>query len=241
VTRALTLAFALTLSSIAFVAGPVQAQTSETRSISVEGSSSQLISNDTARFTASVTVRRKTANRALVAAGRATRRVLASLAELGIARADTRTTSISVRRVFARDPRTGRLRVVGYRARSSVRTIVRDLSELGSAIDGVIDAGATDVGSVTFYVFDSDAVYLEVLAEAFDEARAKAELLAERAGLTLGAARVISEGRDEDFFTASLESAAGGAPTQDAAPPPIRPGRSRIEAIVSVVFDATAP
>lgn len=231
----------LTLALVAFIAGPVQAQETEGRSISVEGSSSALVPNDTARFTASLAVQRKTASRALVAAGRTTRRVLASLAELGIARADTRTASVSVRRVFARDPRTRRLRVVGYRARSSVRTIVRDLSELGAAIDGVIEAGATDVGSVTFYVFDSDAVYLELLAEAFDEAQAKAELLAERAGLTLGAAREITEGREEDFFTASLESAAGGVPTEDAAPPPIRPGRSRIEAIVSVVFDATAP
>jgi len=146
-----------------------------------------------------------------------------------------------VRRVFARNPRTRRLRLVGYRARSSARTIVRDLSDLGPAIDGVIEAGATDVGSVTFYVADSDAAYLEVLAEAFDRARAKAELLAERAGLTLGSARVISEGRDEEFFAVEeFAEARLRAPSPDAAPP-IRPGRSRIEAIVSVVFDATAP
>lgn len=232
----------LTALLIALIAAPAQAQTDESRSISVEGTSSRQVPNDTARFTATVTARRKTSSAALTAAGRATRRVLKSLAELGIARADTRTTSVSVRRVFARDPDTRRLRVIGYRARSSVRTIVRDLDDLGAAIDGVIEAGATDVGSVTFYVADSDAVYLEVLAEAFDEARAKAELLAEQAGLTLGPARVISEGRDEEFFAVDFaeERAAGGTvPTAEA--PPIRPGRSRIEAIVSVVFDATAP
>lgn len=233
----------LTALLIALIAAPAQAQTEEeSRSISVEGTSSRQVPNDTARFTATVTARRKTSTGALAAAGRTTRRVLRSLAELGIARVDTRTTSVSVGRVFVRDPETRRLRVVGYRARSSVRTIVRDLDDLGAAIDGVIEAGATDVGSVTFYVFDSDAVYLEVLAEAFDEARAKAELLAEEAGLTLGPARVISEGRDEDFFAVDFaEGGAGGAPVPTADAPPIRPGRSRVEATVSVVFDATAP
>ena len=237
-TRLLAVAAALVL---LLVAPPAQAQTEETRSISVEGTSVRQVPNDTARFTASVTARRKTSTGALAAAARTTRRVLRSLAELGVARADTRTTSVGVRRVFARNPRTRRLRLVGYRARSSARTIVRDLSDLGPAIDGVTEAGATDVGSVTFYVADSEAVYLEVLAEAFDRARAKAELLAERAGLTLGSARVISEGRDEEFFAVEeFAEARLRAPSPDAAPP-IRPGRSRIEAIVSVVFDATAP
>ncbi len=118
---------------------------------------------------------------------------------------------------------------------------MRDLSDVGPAIDAVIRAGATDVGSVTFFVADSDAVYREVLGEAFDDARAKAELLAARAGLTLGPARVITEGREEEFFVFDEEFASGGAPSPDSGPPPIRPGRSRIEAIVSVVFDATAP
>lgn len=224
---------------LASIVVPAYAQTTESRSISVEGTSSRQVPNDTARFTTSVTAQRKTARGALDAAAKATRRVLAALSEHGVARADTRTASVTLRRVFERDRRTRRLRVVGYRARSSVRATVRDLSEVGPAIDAVIEAGATDVSSVTFFVADSDVVYREVLGEAFDDARAKAELLAARAGLTLGPARVITEGRDEEFFVLD-EAAEGGAPSPDSAPP-IRPGRSRIEAIVSVVFDATAP
>lgn len=221
------------------IVAPAHAQTTEPRSISVEGISSQQVPNDTARFTASVTARRETARGALDAAARASRRVLRSLAELGVARADTRTASVTLRRVFERNRRTRRLRLVGYSARSSIRATVRDVSDVGPAIDAVIEAGATDVGSVTFFVADSDAVYREVLGEAFDDARAKAELLAARAGLTLGPARFIAEGREEEFFT--VDQAEGlAAPSPDSAPP-IRPGRSRIEAIVSVVFDATAP
>ena len=83
---------------LALIAAPAEAQTTETRSISVEGTSSRQVANDTARFTSAVTARRKTAADALDAAARATRRLLASLADVGVARADTRTTSVSVRR-----------------------------------------------------------------------------------------------------------------------------------------------
>lgn len=230
----------LALLLFALVAAPAQAQTEETRSISVEGTTSRLVDNDTARFSASVVARRKTASDALAAAGRTTRRILASLAELGVAREDTRTTSVTVRRVFVRDPDTRRLRVVGYRARSSVRATVRELSDVGTAIDAVIRAGATDVGSVTFFPGDTDAAYLEVLGAAFDIARAKAELLAEKSGLTLGAARHISEGIEEEFFTTEADSLRVGGGGGESAPP-IRAGRTRVEATVSVVFDATAP
>ena len=226
---------------LTLIAAPAQAQTTDTRSISVEGISSRQVANDTARFSAAVVARRETARAALSAAARRTRRVLSSLAEVGVTRADTRTTSVSVQRVFERDRETRRLRVVGYRARSSVRATVREVADVGAAIDAVIRAGATDIGSVTFFVADSDAVYLELLGEAFDAARAKAELLAARAGLTLGPARVITEGREEDFFTVDFAEGDSGAQSPVFSRPPIRPGRSRIEAVVSVVFDATAP
>jgi hypothetical protein len=230
----------LTALVLGLIAAPAQAQTEESRTISVEGTTSQLVPNDTARFSAGVVARRKTASRALAAAGKKTRRVLASLAELGVARADMRTTDITVRRVFERDPDTRRLRLAGYRARSGVRATVRELSDVGLAIDAVIQAGATDVGSVTFFPGDTDAAYLEVLGAAFDIARAKAVLLAEKADLTLGAARHISEGIEEEFFSVDFAEARAEAPT-GADAPPIRPGRTRVEATVSVVFDATAP
>lgn len=232
-------ALVLTL-AVAAVAAPAAAQTTETRSISVQGTASRQIPNDAARFTTTVRVQRRTADAALAAASRRTRRVLSSLAELGVARVDTRTSSITLTRAFERDRRTGRLRLVGHRARTSVRATIRDLTRVGSAIAAVVRAGASDVGSVTFFVSDTDAVYREVLGEAFDEARAKAEQLAARAGLTLGPARAISEGTDEEFFT--MELARGLAePSPVTKAPPIRPGRTNVEATVSVVFDATAP
>jgi uncharacterized protein YggE len=223
------------------LAPAAQAQTTtETRSISVEGTASRQIPNDTGRFTATVTLKRSSATAALAAAARRTRKVLAELRGAGVARRDLRTGSVSVRRLFRYDRRTRRSRLVGYQAQNTVRVTVREVSQTGVLIDTAVRAGATGIGRTSFSASGAKALYLEVLGEAFDSARAKAELLAARAGLTLGPARSISEAGDE--FSgggggfAEGQDQAGEAP---ASATPVRPGRSTVEATVSVVFDAS--
>ena len=229
-------AVAALLLLLALACAPAQAQTTETRTIAVQGTASRQVPNDTGRFTASVVIRRGSASGALSAAARRTRRVLSELGALGIARRDLRTGTVSVRRLLRFDRRTRRNRLVGYEARNSVRVTVRDLTRMGAAIDAAVSGGATGIGSLVFFVSNAKSVYREVLGAAFDDARAKAELLAARAGLTLGPARAISEG-SEDFV---LEpDAQGEAPASPEESTPIRPGRSTVEATVSVVFDAS--
>ena len=220
------------------LAAAAQAQTAtETRSISVDGTASRQVANDTGRFTATVTVKRRTATAALAAAARRTRAVLAELRAAGVARRDLRTSSVTVRRLFRYDRKTRRSRLVGYQARNTVRVTVREVSRTGIVIDSAVRAGANGIGSTSFFASGSKAVYLEVLGEAFDDARAKAELLAERAGLTLGPARTISEGSEDFFSTEDLRRQA--SPESPASDTPVRPGRSTVEATVSVVFDAS--
>ena len=230
---------ALALLTTALLAGPAEAQT-ELRGISVDGSASRQVANDTARFNATVTTQRRTASAALAATGRAARRVLAAERALGIARADLRTGSVTVRRVFERDRRTRRLRLVGHEARSRVSVTVRELSLAGRAIDAAVAAGATTISSLSLFPGDTEAVYREVLGEAFDAAKAKAELLAARAGVTLGPARFIDEGRDDFFLEAAADGGGGGGEAlRLAAPTPVRPGTTRVRAFVSVLFETS--
>ncbi|MEA2386934.1 MAG: uncharacterized protein QOJ22_1108 [Thermoleophilaceae bacterium] len=231
-TRHLVLALLLA----AFVAGPAEAQTT-VRGISVDGTAFRQVPNDTGRFSATVSTRRQTPRRALSSTARATRRVLAAQRALGVARADLRTGSVTVRKVVRRDPRTGRVHFVGYDAANRVRVTVRDLFKLGDAIDAAVGAGATAISSLTLFPADTQAVYREVLGEAFDDAKAKAELLAARAGVTLGPALFIDEGSDE-FFGETFGGAEGEeVPASDRTP--VRPGTSRVEAFVSVLFETS--
>jgi uncharacterized protein YggE len=221
----------LALVAAASVAAPAHAQTEPRDGISVEGAASREVPNDTGRFGVAVGAERRTATRALRASSRATRRVLTALEELGIERADLETGSVTLRKVFARDRRTKRMRVVGYHARNDIRATVRDLALVGRAIDAAVAAGATGIGSLFLFPGDVEAAYREVLGEALDAARAKAEVLAARAGVTLGRARVIVEG---DGFADGFEDRRA---LPDSGEVPIRPGQTTVEAFVSVVFD----
>jgi uncharacterized protein YggE len=225
----------LAVVTTALVAAPAQAQT---QGISVDGSASRQVPNDTGRFSATVTAKRRTATAALAATARATRRVLAAERALGIARPDIRTSSVTVSRVFRRDRRTRRLRLVGHEARNRIRVTVRDLSLAGRAIDAAVAAGASSISSLTLFADDTDAVYREVLGEAFDDARAKAELLAARAGVTLGPAVFIDEGGDQSFDDFAFREGAA-SPEQADAPTPVRPGESTVRAFVSVLFQTS--
>lgn len=183
--------------------------------------------------------KRRTAAGALSETAQATRRVIAAQRALGVARADLRTSSVSVRKVFRRDRRTRRLRHVGYEAGNRVRVTIRDLSKAGPAIDAAVNAGATGISSLSLFPGDTDDVYREVLGEAFDDAKAKAELLAARAGVTLGPALFIDEGTDEFLDEAFAFGEAERESSRRAAPTPVRPGTTRVEAFVSVLFETS--
>jgi len=79
--------------------------------------------------------------------------------------------------------------------------------------------------------------YRDALALAFDDARAEAQVLAERAGARLGAVLSIEETtQTEPVPQASASAPAGvGAPAPIA--PPVQPGESRLDASVVVVFE----
>jgi uncharacterized protein YggE len=84
-------------------------------------------------------------------------------------------------------------RVRGYAATNLVTIKVRDLARLGAVIDSVGAAGANRIVGVGFELADSRARLDEARKLAVEDARAKATLLAEAAGVTLGPALSIRE------------------------------------------------
>lgn len=118
--------------------------------------------------------------------------VLAFLRERGVAEADLDAPDITVEPRY--DYRRGR-RLVGYRVVRSMTARVRDLDRLGELLDGIAAAGANEVHGARMAASDPSAAEHAALESAVGRARAKAEVLARAAGVTLGAlARVQEEG-----------------------------------------------
>lgn len=204
------------------------------RKISVVGQSSTLVANDAARLNLGVRATRPTARTALQAASRRMQAVIGAARAAGITEPDIRTDAISVSRLVTRLKR-GRTRFRGYRATQSISVVARDVAAIGGLVDRAVAAGTTQVAGPEFFVADTARSYRDGLALAFDDARAKAQVLAERAGVTLGPVLSIHEGANSD---PAASSAVGGPASAEAAAPatPTQPGQSSLDVTVSVVF-----
>jgi uncharacterized protein YggE len=182
-----------------------------------------------------VSATRPTAKGALNAASRQMQRVTGAVKAGGVAASDIRTQTISVNRLVTR-LKGGRTRSRGYRAAQSIRIVVHDIDRTGILVQRAVGAGATRVSGPDFFVSDAARSYREALAAAFDDARADAQALAERAGAHLGAVLSIDESTESQPVP-QAESAAAAPSTSAAPAPPVQAGESRLDASVVVVFE----
>jgi uncharacterized protein YggE len=120
-----------------------------------------------------------------------------------------------------------------YRVENSLRVTVREVNTLGDVIQAGLDAGANRVHSVNFSIDDTSALEQEARALAVEDARARANALADEMGVTLGEPVSLSE------------SPAGGVPFAEAAAygiggggggPPISGGELSVSLQVHVGF-----
>ena len=220
-------------------AGAPAASAQEQRTISVAGEASLTARNDAARVGFAAIAVRPTRQAALNASSQRLRRVIAALRGIGVEEHDVRTGSVSVSR---RRDRRGRP-IAGFRAGQAVRAIVREARRAGVVVSAAVDAGATSVSGPSFFIADPRALLRRALGAAFQDARLKAEELARQSGLTLGRALAIRDRAFQDAGGLNVEGegqdeSGGGRGELRAAPTPTRPGNTRIDGSVDVVFEA---
>jgi|JRYE01.1.fsa_nt_gb uncharacterized protein YggE len=110
----------------------------------------------------------------------------------GIAAEDIRTTSLNVWRDERTNPE-GEVVIDRYQVSHSYQVQVRDVDTVGEVLAAAVDAGANSIGGISFTIADHAALATEARALAMADARAKAEQLADLAGVTLGAVTAITE------------------------------------------------
>jgi uncharacterized protein YggE len=221
-------ALVLAAAALVGVGQPEQARGQETgpaRSITTSGVGSVTTVPDRAHFSFGVQAQSRTASQALEAADAQLRRVVDALREAGVAQADIQTEQISL------SPRTSEdgEAIVGYNAVSSVSVRVRNLDRAGPVVDAAVAAGANQVYGPSLTRSDQDALYRTALRAAYADARARAQALAEAAGVTLGAMTSTVEGG----ASVPMPLATGRAEDAKAT---IEPGTQEVQASVSVTF-----
>jgi uncharacterized protein YggE len=144
-----------------------------------------------------------------------------------VAQDDLRTEQVSVY------PRTGEdgLSVTEYDASNAVRATIRDLDQAGPTVDAAVAAGANQVYGPMLTVSDAESQYADAVDAAFDDARARAEAIAEKAGVTLGAPIAIVEGGGGGGVVPLYDAAEAAA--ADVA---IEPGTQDVGATLTITF-----
>lgn len=164
--------------------------TSPGSGITVTGTGSVSAVPDVADWSFGVQADAATASAALKDASDSTGRIVDALRGAGVERKDIRTEQVSVYPRTSSDGRT----VEGYTATSSVGVVVRDLGRAGAVVDAAVQAGANQVYGPSLRLSDERSRYAAAVDAAYDDARTRAEAIAAKAGLTLGAPVAIVEG-----------------------------------------------
>ncbi|WP_425038330.1 SIMPL domain-containing protein [Primorskyibacter sp. S187A] len=167
------------------------------RHIVVTGEGRALAVPDMAEVQFGVTHQAPRAQAAMDAVSRDVRALFEAMVDEGIAARDIQTTSLRL------DPRwEQRLRdqqgppeIRGFVATNQVTVRLRDMSALGRTLQTLLDKGANRFSAIRFTLADPGPAQAEARREAVRDARAKAELYAEAAGVSLGEVlRIVETG-----------------------------------------------
>lgn len=199
----------------------------------VTGEGSVTVAPDYAEITSGVTTQAKTAKDATAANSTAMAAINAALQNAGIAQKDIQTSRFSVAPVYGPPQPNSVPKLVGFSVANQLDIKVRQIGQVGAILDALIAAGATDAGSVQFLHSDTSKPLDQARQAAIADARRKAELYAQAAGLKLGDVAWITE------EPAYAPRALTGAVRMMAAAPaiPIAAGEDTLSVQVTVGFE----
>ncbi len=225
----------LALGAIAVLPERVQAedQVTDPRLISVSGEATVAVKPDMVTVSFGVETNAATAKEAQQANTSKMNSVITALKSAGIRADDIQTSNFSLYPVYGWEgDRPGGTQILtGYRCNNTVTARVKVVSTTGTIIDAAINAGATNVGGISFGLQNPDPTKNEALALAVANARAKADVMAKAAGVTITGIYRISDGYAA--VVGAMESAA--RMMKDAATP-IESGTVTVNATVRMDF-----
>lgn len=148
---------------------------------------------DMATLSIGVSREARTATAAMNAATEAAAEVLETVAQEGVELRDVQTSSINLNPVWEQSNAQPR-QIRGYVASYDMQVRLREIAKTGAFLDAIVGDGANRLNGLSFGLADSAALEQEARAAAMRVAKAKAETLAESAGVGLGPILSIREG-----------------------------------------------
>lgn len=222
--------------SAAPVSGQLAYPSTQQTGIWVNGRGEVQATPDIAVIDLGVQAQANTVEDAQAMASQAMQDVMAALEANGIDDKDIKTTGYNVWQQTRWDPDNQVEVVTGYQVSNNIEVKVRDVDMAGAVIDAVVRAGGDFIRvSGIYFEVDDPSGYLEQAREkAVADARAKAEQLADLAGVTLGTPTYVTESSETP--TVYPQRMAAEAPQEAGGTAPISPGETTIVATVQLIY-----
>lgn len=131
---------------------------------------------------------------------------------------------------------TGKRTVAGYEVSQATEVKIRDLSKVGSIIDGAAQIGINNIGDLAFVVESEDAAKAQAREKAIADAKSEAQSIANKLGVTLGNVSSYSESFSamDSRAVVNYEKAIAGS---GSSPTSIESGNNKVEVTVNVSFE----
>lgn len=200
--------------------------------IVVIGEGSVSVAPDYALIRGGVTTRGKTAKEAADANSKVMTAITAALANSGVEPKDIQTARFSVQPIYVQQPNAD-AKLSGFDVSNQVGVTIRQIGQVGAILDRLVTAGATDVGNIEFLHAEPSKALDQAREAAIADARRKAQLYAQAAGLSLGGVVWITE----DLTYAPPSPMGAMRLAGAAARVPIASGEDMLQARVTVGFD----
>ncbi len=157
--------------------------------------------------------------------------IIAALEALGIAREDMQTTGVNIYPEDRYD-QSGAMASRVYRVRNTVRVTVREIGTIDQVISTGVDAGANTIYNLSYGIEEPTALEDAARVEAVEDARMRAQRLADALGLTVGDPVIVTEVLNNSF----PYGMGGGGMMEVAQSQPVLPGQLSVSLQVQITF-----
>jgi len=163
-------------------------------------------------------------------------KVIDAAKSLGVEAKDIQTTQYSVTPKYNWTQERGQV-LEGYTITQNIELKIRDFSKIGDILSKSTESGANNIGNLQFSIEDAEKIKTQARAKAIEQAKIKAQTIAQQAGVKLG--DVINVYEDSyyaptAYSSAKVMDAVGSAARESVAQ--IETGEQKVQVTISLVY-----
>lgn len=212
-----------------------EASSNTADTVTVTGFGKALANPDRASISVGVNIADEDIARAVEESNQTIAHITDAVVALGVKEADIQTTNFTIWAEEQWDQETGQRKEEKlYRVDSQIQIIVNDTEKIGKILETSIANGANNIYGLSFGIQDSSDLAAEARVLALEDARQRAEQIAQELGVTLGEVQRVAEvsgGWVQPFYESAMYGIGGGG-----GEPPISEGSMSVTVSIDVAF-----